>query len=692
MSEAIRILVLSLGNNKYRTANYRFEGKERVTISPFVAEALIEEFSPDVIIVIGTVKSAWDAFYDSYKDKADDTVYRENMEYLEQGTQRLGKDSSSEEIDEFMRRINSIYKEHLNIKGKPKVEVCITKYGLTEEELKDTYNRINKTWKDVIELSGGENTAIDVAFDITHSFRSMPIYNLVVLNYYKLLSENKVRISHVYYGNLDVSKENGEIAQIVDMKEILRLLDYSNAASEFRNTGSVYTLSMILDEEEPDFVDDEMKKALTDYDWAVQTNSFTDMETALDGVFKLTDNLDHDKATGTDSTRDIKYYISTVIKEALQCESYTEWKELLFGEKQLKIGNWYLRQKQYGRAIINGCEAMRSLLVSIDDRYCDKPECIKNQTERRDVYSKLIEKNKLRKRLEENKQNIGTEAFEFWNQLIELAPKCQDYRNILAHNLVTDHAGNTVAEELEIITIINKYYKLLNKLNECRKNRADSKCAKIIQAFNLDAKKKITNQNKSNKIVICGNRQLDNAGLLDFFKSDIGAGMFRINTYDIKHKQGQKSINSTQKAGIIYEKLKYHELLNNEKLRIYFVDINKESERILLSTFLKYRLAKDKIEASFIICNTNKDEKCVESLNYITEETIIPAFEVADEIKAYEIQIQEAIIEIKKDNSCITENRERQESHKRKKDDGKSCDSLTFKIDVSGVNINKLVN
>lgn len=692
MTEAIRILVLSLGNNKYRTANYRFEGKERVIVSPFVAEALIEEFNPNVIIVIGTVKSAWDAFYDSYKAKSDDAVHRENMEYIEQGTQRLGKDSTSEEIDEFMRRINSIYKEYLNIKGKPIVKVCITKYGLTEEELKDTYNRINKTWKDAIELSGEENTVVDVAFDITHSFRSMPIYNLVVLNYYKLLSENKVRISHVYYGNLEVSKENGEIAQIVDMKEILHLLDFSNAASEFRNTGSVYTLSTILDEETPDFVDDEMKKALTDYDWAVQTNSFTDMETALDGVFKLTDNLAHDIEFETDSTRDIKFYISTVIKEALQCESYAEWKELLFGEKQLRIGNWYLRQKQYGRAIINGCEALRSLLVSIDERYCDKPECIKNQTERRDVYSKLIEENNLRKRLDENIESIGTETYEFWEQLIDLAPKCQEYRNILAHNLVTDNAGVTVAEELETITKIKTkiktYYKLLNKLNECRKNRDDPKCAGIIQAFNLEAKKKTTNRKKSNKIVICGNKQLDNARLLDFIKSDKATGMYRINTYGIRQQQGEKAINSTRKARIIYEKLKYNELLNNENNKIYFVDIDKESERIVLLTYLKYRLAKEKMDASFIICDTNKDEKCPENLNFITEETIIPTFEVEDELKDYKIQIQEPVIEIKKDNSCITENRGKQKSHKRNKDTEKSCNSLTFKIDMSGLDLN----
>ena len=55
----------------YRTANYRYMvGPSCIEVeSPFVAEALIKIVEPDEIVIFGTVKSAWGAFYHRYHKK-----------------------------------------------------------------------------------------------------------------------------------------------------------------------------------------------------------------------------------------------------------------------------------------------------------------------------------------------------------------------------------------------------------------------------------------------------------------------------------------------------------------------------------------------------------------------------------------------------------------------------------------------
>ena len=74
-----KVLILSIGTGKkaegdypYSTAAYRFGDEEKIIESPFVAEALIEKIQPELIIMVGTVKSAWDAFYLKYHKEMED--------------------------------------------------------------------------------------------------------------------------------------------------------------------------------------------------------------------------------------------------------------------------------------------------------------------------------------------------------------------------------------------------------------------------------------------------------------------------------------------------------------------------------------------------------------------------------------------------------------------------------------------
>ncbi|WP_425505358.1 CRISPR-associated DxTHG motif protein [Thermosulfurimonas marina] len=64
--------------------------------------------------------------------------------------------------------------------------------GRSEEEIRDNFRKV------IENLSEGE----EVFFDITHSFRSLPMLNLVALSYARVLKG--IRIRGIYYGAFEV--------------------------------------------------------------------------------------------------------------------------------------------------------------------------------------------------------------------------------------------------------------------------------------------------------------------------------------------------------------------------------------------------------------------------------------------------------------------------------------------------------
>lgn len=86
-----------------------------------------------------------------------------------------------------------------------------------------------------------------VYFDITHGFRSLPMLNLVLINYAKLLLNIEVR--GIYYGAFEGKefKGNVEVAPIWDLTDFAKLQDWTNNASVFLNTGNANSLVNQID-------------------------------------------------------------------------------------------------------------------------------------------------------------------------------------------------------------------------------------------------------------------------------------------------------------------------------------------------------------------------------------------------------------------------------------------------------------
>lgn len=187
--------------------------------SAFVAEPLMKLYEPDEIIIIGTSKSAWTSFFGAFGEENEQK--KERMSRLFELEENGGKDLDIETLKEYARTIQKYYEEGIKIwvsgREKVKIHIIVTRYGINRAELLQNYRLISSTMGTVLNQ---RDTKYQVAFDITHSFRSMPIYNLVVLNYLQNVSQVDLEIAHVYYGNLDVKWENGKIAPIVELMNL----------------------------------------------------------------------------------------------------------------------------------------------------------------------------------------------------------------------------------------------------------------------------------------------------------------------------------------------------------------------------------------------------------------------------------------------------------------------------------------
>ena len=129
----------------------------------------------------------------------------------------------------------------LNIKAK--IKAIDINEGFTEKEIWDNFQKIYDT------ISENE----EVIVDITHSFRSLPMLLITLLNYAKQLK--KIKVLGIYYAAFEslgtiqeVSKKEPEerIVPILDLTSFSTLQDWTNATFDFINNGNIQKLQNLI--------------------------------------------------------------------------------------------------------------------------------------------------------------------------------------------------------------------------------------------------------------------------------------------------------------------------------------------------------------------------------------------------------------------------------------------------------------
>ena len=460
----------------YQLTNYQFNGNEVIENVSFVAEPLIENYKPDYVYILGTQNSAWTTFWINFykKENWDDNKKANATEIIRPVWDIENAPYDKSKITEFQTVIQKVYEENLlNILNIQKIKVVLLPYGINKEELDFIYNTIFNQFENDFkedEQVLGEKEKYDVAFDITHSFRSLPIYNYAVLTYFKQITSYEVNIKEIYYGMLEAKKICNGVAPIVKLKEISNIMDLTSAVAEFNNTGSVKALVSFLQQVQNNGNQSvgKMIEVLNEFDWAAGTNSGSLL---IESIEKL-NQLVNEQSETKDIYDDIKIALRKVLEKPVIEDLKISLKDIKkaktpmeYADYQLVLSQWYFDQHRYSQSACIACEAFKSYMICFRAKIGNDKVTIEKIVGRkyRKEMDDWIQKYELA--LKKGKSNCCEVDIEFLKEALGANKKAHSLRNSSAHILQRSGNIEVLVSYIEIIEKLQKELKKENKLN-----------------------------------------------------------------------------------------------------------------------------------------------------------------------------------------------------------------------------------
>lgn len=214
------------GSRDYKKAKYFFKDENKIHESSFIASALGEFLDIDTFYLFGTMKSAWEAVYLNYakEDKDDDYAYK-----LYESALYSNYHSGLE---------NLLFKDIEILLGNNSKIIPIY-YGIDEQQIKDNFEIFSNAFTD---LQDGDN----VFLDITHSFRSLPLFATTAISFIQDVATKKIALKGIYYGMLEATNEFDGKTPIIDLSYIIKLQDWIKGAYSFSAFGKGEKISELM--------------------------------------------------------------------------------------------------------------------------------------------------------------------------------------------------------------------------------------------------------------------------------------------------------------------------------------------------------------------------------------------------------------------------------------------------------------
>lgn len=231
-----RVLISALGagvqgSGGYKTTTYNIDGKDYTDVA-FIARALCEHYRINRLFMVGTERSIWDEVYRSFAGSETDEATRNKLK--QKTAAQNGK------IDENdLLPVVEVIDSYLGNLHQPTSNCFLIKYGLNNDELMynfDVFKRIGECLQD-----GDE-----VYLDITHSFRSLALFQYMMVNYLENLAERKFEVKAVLYGMFEARDEYGDKVPVVNLIAVYELSKWIKGMHELREYGSGYVLVELL--------------------------------------------------------------------------------------------------------------------------------------------------------------------------------------------------------------------------------------------------------------------------------------------------------------------------------------------------------------------------------------------------------------------------------------------------------------
>ena len=344
------ILLTSIGTGKYdaKTKEIKYfdaryavnEDRSNVVESAYIYDAMIELKNIDKIIFIGTTGSDWHALYEHlFYENSNITPSKERSEDYALELYEL-KESKEKDLNNCRQKLQTL----IDTMGGVCLDIIILHYGFSIEEMNENFYRLAQAKKYI-----GEDDVL--SFDITHSFRSLAFY----VNFFKLSMSEGDRLDFVSYAMFEGQGDDG-ITPIVNQEPLLRLLDWTKAADEFKRFGTTHLLDQLLKDGEIDdsnisrAVIRDVKIALERLCTAVDTNNLSELRNMVSNCKKIKDR-------GSTGNHVIDFIFDEIYDRFCKYLDQDENNITLYVE----FAYWHIEKNRYIAAAITMIETMIKL-------------------------------------------------------------------------------------------------------------------------------------------------------------------------------------------------------------------------------------------------------------------------------------------------------------------------------------------
>ena len=356
------------GTVNYQTANYVIEDSEQEIVSAYIYDALIEFRNINKIIFIGTAGSNWHMMYEHlYEDASmiapvlekDDDYAEQLLELYETKTHPI---MDVKEVKEKLQKLKETMRDTC-------LDIIVLHYGITEEEMNDNFSLLAEAKSFITEDD-------NLSFDMTHSFRSLAFYELLAINFFKLSMRNSNSIDFISYGMFEYKSYNGGKTPIIDQMPILRLLEWTKAADEYKRFGTTYLIDELVQiEEMTSGLGEQALLVLNGLGDAVTSNNLIEIRNIVENCHLVV----ADGTTGNHAIdfifKDIDERFGAALGEVDNPEERTKL--------NIIVARWHLEKKRYIASAITVVETMVT--------YC--AETIQKVNKRDDLKEALLPRN-----------------------------------------------------------------------------------------------------------------------------------------------------------------------------------------------------------------------------------------------------------------------------------------------------------
>lgn len=383
----------------YSVAKYELHNNNIET--SFISIALGEMLKIDTYFLFGTMRSMWEEVYHKFAEKKEDKF---NEDYWVTLGEQCGDDANHK------TPINTeLFREIERMIGNGSKIIPIY-YGINEKEIKNNFS----LFVDAMEyLQDGD----EIYLDITHSFRSLPLFATTAISFIKDISNKNIEIKGIYYGMFEVSKEMNNTVPIVDLSYINEMQNWIKGAYSFTHFGNGNLLASLLKNKNKN-----VSEKLEEFTKFLSMNFIHEVKTQISILTNLSNSDNYDLPE------------KLIIPKAFKSFSKRFQSLKKVSEYQFELSVWHRENSNYALAYL-------CLIEAIVTHICEQERFDEQCQDSRNQAKDIIHKN--------SKYIKEYEIFRIANK----------YRKNAAHLI-----GNTHQKSSKAVQELEKFQKDFNKI------------------------------------------------------------------------------------------------------------------------------------------------------------------------------------------------------------------------------------